>query len=223
MIVMVPLISYYELYLPCGRGYLKKVMGECLPKGQLAVEPAANQRLVAKAVVKGGRGEDPPSPIGVGNTEFMNKLFQGNSRKKISGEGLTQNPKKHLFYNQGIYVNATQQLHVILQSCYFCSLLIFLFFLRLPPSPSTLGGFIPSLTCLFICCLFKFVAFLRFFSLVFSNCLPEQMRSRIGCICTPFLQSEFSNVFSHCCPNRCKVALVGFVRPFSRVSCHKSP
>ena len=50
LIVTVPLISYYQLYYHVERrGYSKKVMGECLPKGQLAVEPAANQRLVAKA------------------------------------------------------------------------------------------------------------------------------------------------------------------------------
>ena len=43
------LLNIHFTYHVERRGYSKKVMGECLPKGQLAVEPAANQRLVAKA------------------------------------------------------------------------------------------------------------------------------------------------------------------------------
>ena len=43
------------------------------------------------------------------------------------------------------------------------------------------------------------------FSTVSSNCLPEKMQSRIGCICTLF--QMFSKI---ACLNRWKVALIAF-------------
>ena len=57
------------------------------------------------------------------------------------------------------------------------------------------------------------VTFIRFLSRVsfqMSNHLPEQMHSRNGCICTIFLQSEFSNVFSNCLPAQmhCRIGCI---------------
>ena len=51
-------------------------------------------------------------------------------------------------------------------------------------------------------CKVKLVTFVWYFATgsflnVFSNCLPEQMHSHIGCICKIFHQSVFSNVSSN--------------------------
>ena len=48
------------------------------------------------------------------------------------------------------------------------------------------------------------------FSNLSSNCLQVQMQSHIGCICMLFQMS-----LQIVCPNRCKVALVAFVRFFT--------
>ena len=49
-----------------------------------------------------------------------------------------------------------------------------------------------------------------FFSTVSSNCLPEQMQSRIDCICIPFSRVSFQMCPQNACPNSCIVALVAF-------------
>ena len=49
------------------------------------------------------------------------------------------------------------------------------------------------------------------FSTVSSNCLPEQMQSRIDCICMLFSRVSFQMCPQIACLYRCKVALVAFV------------
>ena len=65
--------------------------------------------------------------------------------------------------------------------------------------------------------------FLSDFSHVSSSCLPVQMQSRIGCICTFFSRVSFQMCPQIACLDRCIFALVAFVRFFTRVSFHVHP